>query len=63
MSCKPLKKITEPISLEVELIYQYDRLRLIFNNDEKHEFVKGFKYCMDIILYKIEKDEMQKLQE
>ncbi len=63
MSCKPLKKITEPISIEVELSFQYDKLRLLFNNNEKHEFVKGFKYCMDIILHKIEKDEMQKLQE
>lgn len=54
--CEPLKEITEPVNIEVELIYQYDRLRLIFNNDEKHEFVKGFKYCMDIVLNKIKKD-------
>lgn len=54
--CKPLKEITEPISIEVELAFQYDRLRLIFNNDEKHEFIKGFKYCMDIVLHKIKEN-------
>ncbi len=44
MSCKPIKKITKPISIEVELSFQYDRLRLLFDNNEKHEFVQGFKY-------------------
>lgn len=60
-TCEPLKEITEPIDIEVELTYQYDRLRLIFNNDEKHEFIKGFKYCMEIVLNKIENNALQKL--
>ena len=52
--CKPLEPITEPISIEVELTFQYDRLRLIFNNDLDHEFIRGFKYCMDIVIEKNE---------
>jgi hypothetical protein len=49
MPCKPLEPITEPVDIEVELSFQYDRLRLIFNNDEEHPFLKGFKYAMDLI--------------
>jgi hypothetical protein len=54
--CEPLKPITESITIDVELSFQYDRLRLIFNNDLDHEFVKGFKYCMDIVLEKNEQN-------
>ena len=50
MPCKPLEPITEPVDIEVELSFQYDRLRLIFNNDEEHPFLKGFKYAMDLII-------------
>ena len=51
MPCEPIKPIKkDDIDIEVELTYQYDRLRLIFNNDEKHPFVKGFKYCMEFII-------------
>ena len=56
--CKPIEPITEQVSIEVELAFQYDRLRLIFNNDIEHDFVKGFKYCMDIVLEKNEQNEM-----
>lgn len=49
MSCELTNKITEPVSIEVELSFQYDRLLLIFDNDREHEFVKGFKYCMEIV--------------
>jgi len=54
--CKPIEPITKPVDIEVELAFQYDRLRLIFNNDEEHDFVKGFKYCMDIVLEKNEQN-------
>jgi hypothetical protein len=50
MPCEPLKKIKpEDISIKVELFYQYERLRLIFDNDEEHPYMKGFKHCMDIL--------------
>ena len=50
MPCKPLKKLKpEDISIKVELFYQYERLRLIFDNDEEHPYMKGFKHCMDIL--------------
>ena len=52
MPCKPLKPSTESISIDVELSFQYDRLRLIFNNNEEHDFMKGFKYAMDIVIEK-----------
>ncbi len=35
MPCKPLETIKESVDIEVELAFQYDRLRLIFNNDEE----------------------------
>ena len=50
MPCKPSEPITEPVDIEVELSFQYDRLRLIFNNDEEHPFLKGFKQAIDIII-------------
>jgi hypothetical protein len=50
MPCEPLKKLKpEDISIKVELFYQYERLRLIFDNDEEHPYMKGFKHCMDIL--------------
>lgn len=49
MPCKPIEPI-EKVDIEIELTYQYDRLRLIFNNDETHPFIKGFKYCMEFII-------------
>ncbi len=52
MPCKPLKPSTESIPIDVELSFQYDRLRLIFNNDEEADFMKGFKYAMDIVIEK-----------
>jgi hypothetical protein len=52
MPCKPLKPNTESIPIDVELSFQYDRLRLIFNNNEEHDFMKGFKYAMNIVIEK-----------
>jgi hypothetical protein len=49
MPCKPLKKYITQVDIDVELCYQYDRLRLIFNNDEDHPYMKGFKQCMDTV--------------
>lgn len=50
MPCKILKPIrTNKVDIEIELTYQYDRLRLIFNNDTEHPYLKGFKQCMDLI--------------
>ena len=50
MGCELLKPIkNNSIDIEVELNYQYDRLRLIFNNDTEHPYLKGFKQCMDIV--------------
>lgn len=50
MPCKPLKKLKpEDISIKVELFYQYEKLRLIFDNNEEHPYMKGFKHCMDIL--------------
>lgn len=53
MPCKLIEKINQHSDIEAELSYQYDKLKLIMDNDEKHEFIKGFKYCMDIIQNKI----------
>lgn len=39
----------EDVSIKTELFYQYERLRLIFDNDEEHPYMKGFKQCMDIV--------------
>lgn len=50
MPCKLTKKIKpEDVSIKTELFYQYERLRLIFDNDEEHPYMKGFKQCMDIV--------------
>lgn len=50
MGCEPIKPIEQSdVDINAELTYQYDRLRLIFNNDEEHPYIKGFKHCMDII--------------
>jgi hypothetical protein len=50
MPCKPIKKYITQVDIDIELSYQYDRLRLIFNNDEEHPYMKGFKQCMDTVL-------------
>ena len=50
MGCEPIKPIEQSdVDINAELTFQYDRLRLIFNNDEEHPYMKGFKHCMDII--------------
>jgi hypothetical protein len=59
MPCKPLKPSTESISIDVELSFQYDRLKLIFNNNEEHDFMKGFKYAMDIVIEKYYKENLK----
>lgn len=54
MGCELIKPIDvdnvdRNVDIDAELTYQYDRLRLIFSNDEDHPYMKGFKHCMDII--------------
>ena len=51
MPCELTKQIEKSsIDIEAELTYQYDRLRLIFNNDTDHPYMKGFKQCMDLVI-------------
>jgi hypothetical protein len=49
MPCKPIQKYITQVDIDTELTYQYDRLRMIFNNDEEHPYMKGFKQCMDTV--------------
>jgi len=49
MPCKPIRKYITQVDIDTELTYQYDRLRMIFNNDEEHPYMKGFKQCMDTV--------------
>jgi len=50
MGCELIKPIEHTdIDIDTELTYQYDRLRMIFNDDQEHPYLKGFKHCMDII--------------
>ena len=51
MGCELTKPIEQnDVDINAELTYQYDRLRLIFNNREDHPYIKGFKHCMDIVI-------------
>jgi hypothetical protein len=55
MPCKPLKPMNpEDIGIRVELQFNYDRLKLIHNGDDNHPFMKGFKFCQDIIENRID---------
>ena len=49
MPCKQIRKYITQVDIDTELTYQYDRLRMIFNNDEEHPYMKGFKQCMDTV--------------
>lgn len=49
MPCKPIRKYITQVDIETELTFQYDRLKLLFNNDENHDFMKGYKHCMEIV--------------
>ena len=43
MGCELIKPI------DVELTFQYERLRMIFNDDQEHPYLRGFKQAMDTI--------------
>lgn len=49
MPCQPIRKYITQVDIDAELTFQYDKLRIIFNNDEDHDFIKGYKHCMEIV--------------
>ena len=54
---KVWKKTKAKAKLDLMTLSDYLKLtQQIFNNDEEHDFVKGFKYCMDIVLEKNEQN-------
>ena len=51
MPCTPLPPLPKDhvIDIDVELTFQYERLRMIFNDDQEHPYLRGFKQAMDTI--------------